>query len=127
MSDVQLISCILHVEAYVCGIGYQLPHFLAFCINFTAAFTHLPFLDLGATSGVARVFLSRADNGTSSAIHIPVGFPFADGTENVTYVSVRPGKVDSQFIVPAGMLFWNYHVVFHVVLLNYTLHDGVFC
>lgn len=54
----------------------------------TAVQDTLPFLDLGTTPGVDRVFLERLDDITSLAINITYGFPFANTTHNSSYVSL---------------------------------------
>ena len=51
---------------------------------------YLPFLTLGNTTGVSRVFLptlGNLDEGASSAISITNGFPFGDSIRTSVYVS----------------------------------------
>lgn len=49
----------------------------------------LPFLTLRVTPGVDTVTVPAADDGTSTAIHIPTGFPIGNSNQSTAYVSTN--------------------------------------
>jgi hypothetical protein len=49
----------------------------------------LPFLTLRVTPGVDTLTVPAADDGTSSAIPIPTGFPFGNSNQSTAYVSIN--------------------------------------
>ena len=46
----------------------------------------LPFLTLRVTPGVATLTVPAVDDGTSSAIPIPTGFPIGNSNQSTAYV-----------------------------------------
>lgn len=52
------------------------------------AHADMPFLSLGTTVGVSRVFLSFPDgrHSDSISINVPGGFPFSDTNQTTVYV-----------------------------------------
>ncbi len=46
----------------------------------------LPFIELGATTGVRTVSLLAQNDGVSGVINVPTGFPFANTTQTTVYV-----------------------------------------
>ena len=52
------------------------------------AHADMPFLSLGTTVGVSRVFLSFPDgrHSNSISINVPGGFPFSDTNQTTVYV-----------------------------------------
>lgn len=64
----------------------QHSHLSPFCYPVVV---YLPFLSLGTTSGVTTHQLARGDDAHSPAINISGGFPFANSTETVVYVSLQ--------------------------------------
>ncbi len=48
----------------------------------------LPFIELGATTGVRTVSLPAQNDGISSVINVPTGFPFTNTTQIAVYVRV---------------------------------------
>ena len=52
------------------------------------AHADMPFLSLGTTVGVSRVFLSFLDgrHSDSISINVPDGFPFSDTNQTTVYV-----------------------------------------
>ena len=52
----------------------------------------LPFIELGATSGVSTVSLPAQDDGVSGAINVPTGFAFANTSQTTVYVRPLIGQ-----------------------------------
>ena len=50
---------------------------------------YLPFIPMDVSYGVAEMFLAEADEGTSDAISIPIGFPFGQSIQTQFYVRVN--------------------------------------
>ena len=63
--------------------------FISFLLPCCTNAVYLPFLSLGTTSGVTTHQLARGDDAHSPPINISGGFPFANSTETVVYVSLQ--------------------------------------